>query len=81
MLGIILSIFLGTFISLRVTKPVKKLVEGTRRISEGDLDHREKLAIEMGLPKNRTSSAASLQKSVSVVDLRIGSRAHLSVLY
>ncbi|MDO8535795.1 MAG: HD domain-containing protein [Candidatus Omnitrophota bacterium] len=42
LLGIILSIFFGTFISLRVTKPVKKLVEGTRRISEGDLDYRVK---------------------------------------
>jgi len=42
LIGIILSVFLGTFISLRVTKPVKKLVEGTRRISEGDLDYRVK---------------------------------------
>lgn len=42
LLCIILSVLLGTFISLRVTKPVKKLVEGTRRISEGDLDYRVK---------------------------------------
>ncbi len=42
LLGIILSMVLGTFISLRVTRPVKKLVEGTRRISEGDLDYRVK---------------------------------------
>ena len=42
LLGIILSVLLGTFISLRVTEPVKKLVEGTRRISEGDLDYRVK---------------------------------------
>lgn len=42
LLGIILSVLLGTFISLRVTKPVKKLVEGTRRISKGDLDYRVK---------------------------------------
>ncbi|MDD5173455.1 MAG: HD domain-containing protein [Candidatus Omnitrophica bacterium] len=42
LLGIILSLFLGTFISLRVTKPVKELIQGTRRISEGDLDYRVK---------------------------------------
>lgn len=42
LLGVILSLILGTFISLRVTKPIKKLVEGTRRISEGDLDYRVK---------------------------------------
>ncbi|MDP2929815.1 MAG: HD domain-containing protein, partial [Candidatus Omnitrophota bacterium] len=42
LLGIILSVLLGTFISLRVTKPVEKLVEGTRRISEGDLNYRVK---------------------------------------
>lgn len=43
LLGIIISVLLGTFISLRVTKPVKKLVMGTRRISEGDLDYRVRI--------------------------------------
>ena len=42
LLGVILSVLLGTFISFGVTKPVKKLVEGTRHISEGDLDYRVK---------------------------------------
>ncbi len=42
LLGIALSLLLGTFVSLRVTRPIKKLVEGTRRISEGDLDYRVK---------------------------------------
>lgn len=41
-LGVILSVILGTFISLKVTKPVKELIEGTRRISEGDLDYKVK---------------------------------------
>jgi putative nucleotidyltransferase with HDIG domain len=40
--GVLLSVLLGTFISFRVTKPVKRLVEGTRRISGGDLDYRVK---------------------------------------
>lgn len=39
-LGIALSILIGSFISVRITKPVKRLVEGTRRISSGELDHR-----------------------------------------
>jgi len=43
LLGIILSVLLGTFISLRVTKPVEKLVEGTRHISEGNLDYHIKI--------------------------------------
>ncbi len=42
LLGIIFSVLLGTFISLRVTNPVKKLVEGTRHISEGNLEYRVK---------------------------------------
>ena len=39
-LGIILSSFFGTLISGRVTRPIKKLVEGTRNISAGNLDYR-----------------------------------------
>ena len=40
LLGLVLSIVLGTFISSRVTSPVKKLVEGTRHIASGDLGYR-----------------------------------------
>jgi HD-GYP domain-containing protein (c-di-GMP phosphodiesterase class II) len=36
-LGIILSLMLGMSISARVTAPIKKLVDGTRHISSGDL--------------------------------------------
>lgn len=43
LLGIILSIFVGILISGRVTKPVKKLVEGTRHISAGELDYRVRI--------------------------------------
>lgn len=39
-LGVLISIFLGTLISNRITEPVKKLVEGTRRIARGDLNYR-----------------------------------------
>lgn len=42
-LGIMLSVIVGGFISGRVTKPVKKLVEGTRHISSGELDYRVKI--------------------------------------
>lgn len=43
LLSIILSVLLGIFISGRVTKPVEKLVDGTRHISSGDLDYRVKI--------------------------------------
>ncbi|MDP3791777.1 MAG: HD domain-containing protein [Candidatus Omnitrophota bacterium] len=39
-LGIILSIIVGIFISGTVTKPVKKLIQGTRHISAGELSYR-----------------------------------------
>jgi putative nucleotidyltransferase with HDIG domain len=42
-IGIIFSIFVGILISGRVTRPVKKLVEGTRHISAGELDYRVKV--------------------------------------
>ncbi len=38
--GVILSAILGVLISRRITVPVKKLVEGTGHISEGELDFR-----------------------------------------
>lgn len=37
--GIIVSLALGMLISRRITKPIGELVEGTRRISKGDLHH------------------------------------------
>ena len=39
-LGILLSVFVGMFVSGSITTPVKKLVEGTRHISAGRLDYR-----------------------------------------
>lgn len=39
-LGIGLSVILGMLISRRIAKPVKRLVEGTRYISEGNLQYR-----------------------------------------
>ena len=39
LLGIIVSLALGMLISRRITKPVGELVEGTRRISKGDLHY------------------------------------------
>jgi len=38
-LGVIFSISLGMIISNRITNPVRKLVEGTRHIANGDLKH------------------------------------------
>ena len=39
-LGIIISMILGLLISRRISKPIKKLVEGTRHIAGGDLQYR-----------------------------------------
>lgn len=39
-IGILLAFFLGTLISRRVTGPVEKLVEGTRKIASGDLGYK-----------------------------------------
>ena len=38
-LGVLLSLFLGTVISSRIARPVKELLKGTRYISSGHLDH------------------------------------------
>lgn len=43
MLGILFAITAGMLVSGRVTDPIKKLVEGTRHISKGDLGYRVKL--------------------------------------
>ena len=42
-LGIIISLILGMLISKGITKPVGKLVEGTRRVSQGDLRYTVKV--------------------------------------
>ncbi len=38
--GIFISLLVGVFVSRRVTRPIKKLIEGTRKISAGDLRHK-----------------------------------------
>ena len=40
LLGVIFSIALGVVASNRITTPVQQLVEGTRRIADGELHHR-----------------------------------------
>lgn len=40
LLGIILSLVIGVLISNAFTKPIEKLVEGTRNIASGNLDYR-----------------------------------------
>lgn len=42
-LGIILSLVLGMFVSRRISDPIKKLVEGARRIGTGDLHYQVKI--------------------------------------
>ncbi len=39
LLGVIFSIAMGVVVSNRITKPVRGLVEGTRRLADGDLHH------------------------------------------
>ena len=43
LLGVIISLLLGMLISKGITKPVEKLVEGTRRVSQGDLHYTVKV--------------------------------------
>jgi putative nucleotidyltransferase with HDIG domain len=43
-LGVILSLVVGVFVSRRITEPVKKLVEATRRIGAGDLHYQVKIS-------------------------------------
>lgn len=40
LIGFFVSIIVGIFISRRVTKPIEKLLEGTRRIANGDLQYK-----------------------------------------
>ena len=40
LLGILLSLILGIFVSKRITDPVEKLVEGTRHIADGNLQYK-----------------------------------------
>ncbi len=42
LVGAILSVLLGMIVSRRLTKPVHRLLEGVRRISQGDLTYRVK---------------------------------------
>lgn len=43
LLGIIISLILGMLISRRMTRPIAELVEGTRRVSQGDLSYMVKV--------------------------------------
>jgi len=40
LLGVIFSLLLGSLLSGKIISPIKKLIEGTKRISGGDLAHR-----------------------------------------
>jgi len=42
-LGVLFSLSLGVLISTRITKPIKKLVEGARYIGSGHLNHKVKI--------------------------------------
>jgi HD-GYP domain-containing protein (c-di-GMP phosphodiesterase class II) len=42
--GVILSLLLGMFVSKRITGPIRKLVEGTRRIGTGDLQYQVEIS-------------------------------------
>ena len=44
LLGVILSIILGTLLSKRITQPLQKLLEGTRNISIGNLAYQVEVA-------------------------------------
>ncbi|OGX17662.1 MAG: hypothetical protein A2Y01_05525, partial [Omnitrophica WOR_2 bacterium GWC2_44_8] len=66
LLGIMVSFVLGMFISGRITKPIHKLVEGTRHIAEGDLQYEVKVksSNEIGeLAKSFNQMAKSLFES------------------
>ena len=64
--GLILSLGLGFLLSNRVTKPIKKLVEGTLRIAQGNLQHQVKVSShdEIGkLAQSFNKMAQSLYES------------------
>lgn len=65
-LGIIFSLILGMFFSQRVTAPMKKLIDGTRHISSGDLQYRVEVKgeDELGeLASDFNKMAANLHKA------------------
>ncbi|MFA5350559.1 MAG: HD-GYP domain-containing protein [Candidatus Omnitrophota bacterium] len=43
LMGIVFSLLLGSIFSIRIISPVKKLIDGTRHIAEGDLNYRVKV--------------------------------------
>jgi putative nucleotidyltransferase with HDIG domain len=43
-LGIVFSLGLGVIVSSRITSPIKRLVEGTRHISDGNLEYRVRVS-------------------------------------
>jgi HAMP domain-containing protein/HD superfamily phosphodiesterase len=64
--GVILSVALGMFISVKITSPVKKLVEGTRHIAAGNLQYQVEIrsADEIGeLAKSFNNMAGSLYEA------------------
>jgi len=65
-IGIFFSIFLGIVFSRRITKPIEKIVAGTRHIAAGDLSYQVEISgndevAELG--KNFNRMARSLYKS------------------
>lgn len=65
-IGIFASLALGLLISRRITNPIKKLVEGTRRIAAEDLQHRVEIKGNdeiKELADSFNSMAASLSES------------------
>ena len=64
--GIILAVILGLFISSRVVGPVNQLINGTRYIAEGNLNHRVQISGEdeiSELADSFNSMAQSLEES------------------
>ncbi len=43
-LGMIVSLFLGTFLSKRISSRIEQLLQGTRRVSDGDFRHQVKVS-------------------------------------
>jgi putative nucleotidyltransferase with HDIG domain len=66
LVGVVISVILGYFISRSVVKPVKILVEGTRRIASGDLGYKVEIKGEDEIKELATSfndMARSLSES------------------
>ena len=43
LMGVIFSLVLGSIFSARIISPIKKLIDGTKHIAEGDLEYRVKI--------------------------------------